>query len=541
MTTVVTGVRLQVDGSGAFVGQLREVRAAVAGIGEAERETASASGQMASATGAVAASAATAATELVRAATAANENAVGMVRASGAANQYATMASQLRAELDPMFAVQQRYDQELARADALFEAGAISGREYAAAQQLANDNLRAGAAAIFQNNGAQEQLNRNLGLQRAGWQGVGFQLQDVFASYASGIALTTIFAQQSGQMTSSLAMIAQGSENAGGKMSGFASFMSGPWGIAIGVAVSVIGALAVAFLDAEDKADGLSSKSMALSDALTTAKRPGANIIYDGKDEGEAIMAALADAIGDGAIKGVSAAVQKALKSSKDVDKALKEAMKVQDVELLLGGLGAQLAKEMRAFEQQAKERLRVAREYGFDVLKMEEQNAKDRLKLTEKLLRDQVGSLQDLITEMTAGSLYEGSAVDKRDALKAEIEKTKAKVAAGEEGAADLLARQLQNLNELSKEVYGTTGGFAADRAAILATAEAEVARAKQEIEKAQAATDPAVVDALDENNDQNARMLAELGISNEYLRQLSGVFKLSPVSSLAQLARTS
>ncbi|MCX7284408.1 MAG: phage tail length tape measure family protein [Novosphingobium sp.] len=274
----------------------------------------------------------------------------------------------------------------------------------------------------------------------------------------------------------------------------------------------------------------------------TTAKKRGANIIYDGKDEGEAIMAALANAISDGAIAGVSAAVQKALKSSTDVDKALKEALKVQDVELLIGGIGAEMEKAFREFESQAKERLRIGREYGFDLAKLEERNAADRLKLQEKLLRDQVGSLQDLIEEMTAGSLFEGSAVDQRQKLLEEIATVRVKASAGEDGAADKLTQLLQKLNEVSKEAYGTTGGFASDRQTILDAARDTIAKANQRVTQAQAISDPAVVNALDENNDQNARMLAELGLNNEYLRQFLGSLNgRAGITGLAQLARTS
>ncbi|HQS70910.1 MAG TPA: hypothetical protein PLM58_14855, partial [Novosphingobium sp.] len=276
----------------------------------------------------------------------------------------------------------------------------------------------------------------------------------------------------------------------------------------------------------------------------TTAKKRGSNIIYDGKDEGEAIMAALANAISDGAIEGISAAVQKALKSSTDVDKALKEALKVQDVELLIGGIGAEMEKAFREFENQAKERLRIAREYGFDVAKLEERNAADRLKLSEQLFRQQAGSLQDLIDELTSGSLFEGSAIERRDLLREQIDATRAKADAGEEGAADKLAQLLQQLNEVSKEAYGTTGGFAADRATILDVARDTVAATNRRIQDAQAASDPALEttnSTLNEMADQNAKALAELGLSSDYLRQILASLGSSGVSGLAQLARTS
>ncbi|KAK0349445.1 hypothetical protein LTR94_033094, partial [Friedmanniomyces endolithicus] len=111
-----------------------------------------------------------------------------------------------------------------------------------------------------------DQLNKNLGLARAGWQGVGFQLQDVFASYASGSRLTTIAAQQVGQLSSAISMIASASETSTGAMGRFASFMGGGWGIAIGVAVSLAGALANALYTDADAAAKAHEVSTGLKD-----------------------------------------------------------------------------------------------------------------------------------------------------------------------------------------------------------------------------------------------------------------------------------
>ncbi|MCX7283643.1 MAG: phage tail length tape measure family protein [Novosphingobium sp.] len=266
--------------------------------------------------------------------------------------------------------------------------------------------------------------------------------------------------------------------------------------------------------------------------------------IYNGKDPEEALKVAIQNAIQDGAIQGVSAAVKKALGSSKDIDSALREAMKVADVELLIGGIGAQMEKSFRDFENQAKERLRIAKEYGFDLVKLEQRNADDRKKLAEQMFREQAGSLQDLIDELTSGSLFEGSAVDRRNLLLDQIAATRAKVNAGEEGAADKLAQLLRQFNEVSKEAYGTTGGFATDRATILDAAREATAATNKRIQDAQAASDPALQttnSTLDEIADQNAKALREMGIHSEYLKGLLAAFSSGSGSNLSQLARTS
>ena len=48
------------------------------------------------------------------------------------------------------------------------------------------------------------------------------------------------------------------------------------------------------------------------------------NALYDGKDAAAALSAAISDAVSDGAIQGISSKVAAALKSSSDIDKALR-------------------------------------------------------------------------------------------------------------------------------------------------------------------------------------------------------------------------
>jgi hypothetical protein len=245
-----------------------------------------------------------------------------------------------------------------------------------------------------------------------------------------------------------------------------------------------------------------------------------------GKDgEGAAIAYAIQDAIADGAIQGISDAVSRALRSSTDVDKALKEALKVQEVELIAGGIAAEYAKAFADMERQAKERVRIASQYGFDVVAIEKRNAEDRAKLTDQLLKAQVGSLQSLVDEMTSGSLFEGTAMEQIEAVNAKIAKARTDLDAGVAGAGDTLAGLLQQRLELSKSAYGTTGAYAADRTATLNEANAAIARANAQIAEANK-SDPALAAtnaALDENNDQNAQMLSALRLSNELLQRLT------------------
>lgn len=258
--------------------------------------------------------------------------------------------------------------------------------------------------------------------------------------------------------------------------------------------------------------------------------KKGKGVVDYGKDGAEAaVAAATADAIADGAIEGLSRAVQQAIKSSPNLDKSIAEALKVQDVELVLGGIGAVMERQFRDQERQAKERVRIATQYGFDVVAIEKKNAEERAALAEKLLQSQVGSLQNLVDELTRGSLFEGSGADQRTALLSAIDTAKADLAAGKDGAGDKLADLLGQLNSVSKDYYGSTGQFAADRSMILDQARTAIADSNARIAAAQSssASDPALAttnQALDENNDQNAQMLTKQDEIIALLSRLGG-----------------
>lgn len=232
-----------------------------------------------------------------------------------------------------------------------------------------------------------------------------------------------------------------------------------------------------------------------------------------------AIMAAAFDAIGDGGIKGLSAAVQRALRSNSDIDKAVREALKVQEVEEIVSGLGGALERQFRQFEAQAKERVRIATQYGFDVSKIEARNAEDRAKLVEQILSSRVGSLQTLLQDMKFGDLFEGTAAERRDKLIAEMATAKGDAEKGVDGAADRLADIARKLVETSREAYGTAGPeYGTDRGNAISTAEAIIAAENERIRVAQQAT----VDTskamqtqnqlTNETNDILAEMLARM-----------------------------
>lgn len=150
--------------------------------------------------------------------------------AARAAKREADAVAELRASINPTYAAQQRYNDTMQKATQLLMANKLQTGEWTQIQKQAR---------------AQMELNqRSLGRMNAVSVQMGYQMQDVVASWASGISPLVILAQQGGQTASALSML-------GGTTGRVAAFFAGPWGAAIMGAVMVLGFL----WDANKKAE----------------------------------------------------------------------------------------------------------------------------------------------------------------------------------------------------------------------------------------------------------------------------------------------
>ena len=203
----------------------------------------------------------------------------------------AAATQRLRASIDPAFAAQQRFDQEMGQARTLIAAGAISLDEYCA-------KLRVEQGALEQANNTHGEATKKSGALRYAFQDLGYQIQDVGASLStvSGPSgLFRIFAQQGGQVFDALNRISMASadaskdvkgtgdasgeagtdigglgdqmvgvadkvEKTGSKFSAVAGFMAGPWGAAILVGITVLGPLVGKLFETNNALDDAVSK-----------------------------------------------------------------------------------------------------------------------------------------------------------------------------------------------------------------------------------------------------------------------------------------
>ncbi|KQN77881.1 phage tail length tape measure family protein [Sphingomonas sp. Leaf62] len=120
--------------------------------------------------------------------------------ASAAERQLATDAQMLRSAMDPMYAAQVRFDDELQRAERLLAAGVFGHKEYAQSVQMSRDALYRHAQSVAGANAGAQQLedaNRRVGQSLTQ---LSFQGNDAITMLLSGSSAFQVVATQGGQV-----------------------------------------------------------------------------------------------------------------------------------------------------------------------------------------------------------------------------------------------------------------------------------------------------------------------------------------------------
>jgi|GEM_PF-3011544 len=201
----------------------------------------------------------------------------------------------------------------------------------------------------------------------------------------------------------------------------------------------------------------------------------------------EAVFAALRRALSKGAVAGISNRVQQALTSTSDISSALQKALDVQEFENYLEGIKEPMRNVFLEFERQAKERLDRARQFGFGLAQIEEFNAKERAEILEAELARTVGSLKDLLDELTFGDLAGGTPQERLDRLRAEQAEAAAAVRNGDEGAAEDFAAITREILAISEQLFGSAGQFGQDLGLSRSEVEQLIAQAEADIAEQQ------------------------------------------------------
>lgn len=195
----------------------------------------------------------------------------------------------------------------------------------------------------------------------------------------------------------------------------------------------------------------------------TTGKKVTSDIIYNGKDEAEAIRAALLNAIQDGAIKGIREGAQRLLKAGSDIEAQLQKAMDFQSVfdrlKAYKDPVGAALDTLNREFEK-LKRTFAEAGASAAEYAELEELYGIERAKAIKEAAQRVTGSLQSLFDDLMIGDTGL-SLRDRRANAKAAYDPLAARVAAGDSSAYDDYVKAAQALLDIERQISGSTQAY--------------------------------------------------------------------------------
>lgn len=195
----------------------------------------------------------------------------------------------------------------------------------------------------------------------------------------------------------------------------------------------------------------------------TTGKKVTSDIIYNGKDEAEAIRAALLNAIQDGAIKGIREGAQRLLKAGSDIEAQLQKAMDFQSVfdrlKAYKDPVGAALDTLNREFEK-LKRTFAEAGASTAEYAELEELYGIERAKAIKEAAQRVTGSLQSLFDDLMIGDTGL-SLRDRRANAKAAYDPLAARVAAGDSSAYDDYVKAAQALLDIERQISGSTQAY--------------------------------------------------------------------------------
>jgi hypothetical protein len=160
---------------------------------------------------------------------------------------YAAQAANVRAQLDPMFAAQQRFNQQMDLLDTLLREGAIRQHEYAAATAQARAALQDHAQALMRNEAVLEDVGSGLQNSSGNARNFSLQMSQVGQQVMAGTGVIQALAIQLPDMTAGMHAAQEGAGR-------FAAFMGGPWGIALTTAIGLAATFGMKLLEQADAA-----------------------------------------------------------------------------------------------------------------------------------------------------------------------------------------------------------------------------------------------------------------------------------------------
>lgn len=213
--------------------------------------------------------------------------------------------------------------------------------------------------------------------------------------------------------------------------------------------------------------------------------KKSSQVVYNGKDEAEALRLALRNAIEDGAIAGIRASTKRLVLAGKDVDAQLSKAVSFENAFKELGSLIDPVGAGISAFNKEMQNLKDIFKEAGASSEEMASLEQLRSLK-TKKLLEESLSGLNDFRKELFG----EGSGVTKYNqfvAKQSEFAGLKALMDSGQTVDQSKFTGVGQELFGLAAEVFGTsTSQFQAIRAELVSLTDGMISKVTNQYEQA-------------------------------------------------------
>lgn len=214
-----------------------------------------------------------------------------------------------------------------------------------------------------------------------------------------------------------------------------------------------------------------------------------------GKDgQAEAIRFAISDALSDGAIKGISDAAQRILKSGQDLDKALQKAVDIESIPKLLKARLDPLGAALEAVDDKFSKLAATLKEGGASAEQIADARKLWQLEREDTL--NQIGQasagLKDFLSGLKAGSASPFSLRDQEKAAREALAPFQAKIAAGQTIDVDAFTQAADTFLSVERGIYGSTGPFFEALAQVSQLTEQAIAKIDAQTSGTGAAKDP-------------------------------------------------
>jgi len=259
---------------------------------------------------------------------------------------------------------------------------------------------------------------------------------------------------------------------------------------------------------------------------LVSAKypdQPGVNLLYNGQDANEALRIAILDALGDGAVQGISASVKKLITSNQDIDLGLSKATRLQgafkDLKQLTDPIGAAID----AVNLKFKQLVTIAKEAGAtgdEMAQLEELYKRERSAAIEAAGAASE-TLKSFLQNLRAGSASPLGLGEQEANARAALDPYREAIAAGKAIDVDAFQRAAQTFLDVERQRYGSTQGYFDQFNAITALTEKAIAQIDAQaagadktnpFDQAIATSTQATANILEQQSAQNAEQIALL-----------------------------